>query len=63
MVWIQTRMRDLAAKAADTGADLPRAYHTLFGWWFAFGIPAFAAVSAIFWLMIAMPQTLMSVAP
>ncbi len=24
--------------------------------WFAFGFPAFAAVAAIFWLMIARPQ-------
>jgi uncharacterized membrane protein len=29
-----------------------------FWWWFAFGFPAFGAVVAIFWLMIARPQTL-----
>jgi hypothetical protein len=31
------------------------AYHRLFRWWFAFGFPAFAAVLAIFWLMITRP--------
>jgi uncharacterized membrane protein len=35
---------------------LPAAYHRLFRWWFAFGFPAFAAVMAIFWLMIAKPD-------
>jgi uncharacterized membrane protein len=34
---------------------LPRAYHRLFRTWFAFGFPAFAAVLAIFWLMISRP--------
>jgi uncharacterized membrane protein len=55
VVWMQMRMRDLAAAAANSGADLPPAYHRLFWWWFAFGFPAFAAVLAIFWLMIAKP--------
>jgi uncharacterized membrane protein len=34
---------------------LPAAYHRLFWFWFAFGFPAFGAVLAIFWLMIAKP--------
>jgi uncharacterized membrane protein len=55
VVWMQMRMRDLAAAAASSGADLPPAYHRLFWWWFAFGFPAFAAVLAIYWLMIAKP--------
>jgi uncharacterized membrane protein len=49
------RLRDLAAEAANSGHELPPAYHRLFWWWFAFGFPAFAAVLAIFWLMIARP--------
>jgi uncharacterized membrane protein len=53
VVWMQMRMRDLAADAVRTGQPLPRAYHKLFRLWFAFGFPAFAAVLAIFWLMIA----------
>jgi uncharacterized membrane protein len=56
VVWMQMRMRDLAAEAARAGLPLPRAYHLLFGTWFAFGFPAFAAVLAIFWLMIRQPD-------
>jgi uncharacterized membrane protein len=56
VVWVQMRLRDLAAEAAVTGGELPPAYHKLFWWWFASGFPAFGAVLAIFWLMIAKPQ-------
>ena len=56
VVFMQMRMRDLARAAA--GTELLPDYHRLFWWWFAFGFPAFAAVLAIFWLMIAKPQTL-----
>jgi uncharacterized membrane protein len=56
VVWMQMRMRDLAAAAAHEGRPLPEAYHRLFRLWFAFGFPAFAAVLAIFWLMIARPR-------
>ena len=56
VVWMQARMRDLAMKAAEAGGELPAAYHRLFRWWFAFGFPAFAAVLAIFWLMISRPS-------
>ena len=55
VVWMQMRMRDLAAAAARHGKPLPAGYHRLFWLWFAFGFPAFAAVLAIFWLMIAKP--------
>jgi len=56
VVWMQARMRDLAAAAAAAGTDLPERYHRLYRWWFAFGFPAFAAVMAISWLMIARPE-------
>ena len=56
VVWMQMRMRDLAAAAARQGVPLPAEYHRLFRLWFAFGFPAFAAVLAIFWLMIARPR-------
>jgi uncharacterized membrane protein len=58
VVWMQMRLRDLAAHAASIGSPLPAVYHRLFWCWFAFGFPAFAAVLAIFWLMIAKPQQL-----
>jgi uncharacterized membrane protein len=56
VVWMQMRLRDLADAAAARGEALPQRYHRLFRTWFAFGFPAFAAVLAIFWLMIARPE-------
>lgn len=56
VVWIQIRMRDLASAAARDGVPLPPAYHTLFRQWFVLGMPAFAAVLIIIWLMLAKPQ-------
>jgi uncharacterized membrane protein len=58
VVWMQMRMRDLATGAATAETPLPDEYHRLFRLWFAFGFPAFAAVLAIFWLMISRPQLL-----
>ena len=55
VVWMQMRIRDLAQEAAASGAPLPEGYQRLFWLWFAFGFPAFAAVLAIFWLMMTRP--------
>jgi uncharacterized membrane protein len=55
VVWMQLRMRNLAVRAVETNSPLPDAYSRLFGWWFAFGFPAFGSVLLIFWLMIARP--------
>lgn len=56
VVWMQKRMRDLASAAADANAPLPEAYHKLYRLWFACGFPAFFAVLAIVWLMLARPE-------
>jgi uncharacterized membrane protein len=56
VVWMQMRMRNLARAAADAGEPLPAAYHRFYRIWFAFGFPAFAAVIAIVWLMVAKPS-------
>ena len=56
VVFMQIKMRDLAMRAAAEQKPLPEAYHRIFWRWFAFGFPAFGAVVAIFWLMIARPQ-------
>jgi uncharacterized membrane protein len=56
VVFMQLRMRDLALHAASEGKPLPQAYHRIFRRWFLFGVPAFAAVAAIFWLMITRPH-------
>mgnify|MGYP003386182573 CR=1 FL=1 len=55
VVWIQIRLRDLAAKASCEDQPLPAAYHRLFGIWLVCGIPAFTAVLAIIWLMLVRP--------
>lgn len=56
VVWVQLQLRDLAKEAALKGRSLPAAYNRLFRIWMACGIPAFAAVLAIFWLMLARPH-------
>jgi uncharacterized membrane protein len=56
VVVIQMRMRDLTRQAVATDAPLPESYRRLYRIWFALGIPAFAAVLAILWLMLARPD-------
>jgi uncharacterized membrane protein len=56
VIWMQLRLRDLASDAAKKGSPLPIEYHRVFWHWCAFGVPAFAAVALIFWMMIAKPQ-------
>lgn len=55
VVFMQKRMRDLAREAAGANAPLPEEYRRLYRRWFVFGFPAFFAVLAILWLMIARP--------
>ena len=56
VVWIQMRMCDLARKAVSKNTPLPEKERRLFGIWFAYGFPAFAAVLAILRLMVARPE-------
>ena len=56
VVFIQIRIRDLARTALIEGTALPRQAHRLFAIWFACGFPAFFAVLAILWLMLARPD-------
>jgi uncharacterized membrane protein len=55
VVWIQMRMRDLAAAAVRDSTALPARYHSYFKVWFWLGWPAFAGVLIIFVLMIWRP--------
>lgn len=55
VVWLQWRMMTLAEEAARQNTALPPLYFRYFRIWFAFGFPAFAAVLAILWLMLAKP--------
>ena len=56
VVWMQMELRKLADASVRAGTPLPARYHRLFWTWFAFGFPAFGAVMAILWLMIARPD-------
>lgn len=55
VVWLQWRAHHLARTALRGGTPLPPAYHRCMRVWFALGWPAFLAVIAIFWLMVAKP--------
>lgn len=55
VVFIQLRMRDIAAACEREGRDLDPAFHRLGRVWFALGWPAFIALMIVFWLMIAKP--------
>jgi uncharacterized membrane protein len=55
VVWLQMRLRDLAAAAARDGSALPPLYWRYFKTWVALGIPAFIAFVFIFWFMVSKP--------
>ncbi len=55
VVWIQVRMRDLARRAAARDEPLPPAYRAYLRTWTILGMPAFAALVLVFWLMVAKP--------
>jgi uncharacterized membrane protein len=54
VVWLQLRQWREVEDAVSTAA-LSDAFHRRFRVWFALGVPAFAAVLAIYWLMVAKP--------
>jgi len=56
VVWLQVRMRDLARMSEREGAPMGALYRTYARVWFWLGVPAFASVVLVFWLMIAKPQ-------
>lgn len=58
VVWIQLKMRDMAQQAVAQGAEtLPAQYWRYLKIWTVLGIPAFIAMVAIFWLMVAKPMS------
>jgi len=54
VVWIQHRLARTASAAASIEA-LGDAYWRLYRFWLALGVPAFAAVLVLVWLMVAKP--------
>ena len=55
VVWIQIRLRNLARQSENDCEPLSQGYFRLFHLWFLCGIPAFSAMLAIIWLMLARP--------
>ncbi len=55
VVWLQLRMRDLATTASARDEPLPSDFQRCVDAWFLLGWPAFAAVIAIFALMVWKP--------
>ncbi len=55
VVWLQLRMRDMAAEAARDGAPLPARYWRFEKIWTALGFPAFGALLVVYWLMVHKP--------
>jgi uncharacterized membrane protein len=56
VVWLQIRMRNLARASDREGRPLPTDYRAFARVWFWLGVPAFAAVVLVFWLMVAKPS-------
>jgi uncharacterized membrane protein len=56
VVWMQIRMRDMAATAAEVESALPPQYWKYLRAWVALGIVAFGALVAVFFLMVAKPD-------
>jgi len=55
VVWMQIRMRDLAATAAQASIPLPPIYWRYLRAWVALGVVAFLALVIVFYLMVAKP--------
>jgi uncharacterized membrane protein len=55
VVRLQIRIRDLAGAARAANQPLPAEVYRLYRLWFWLGWPAFMALIAVFWLMIAKP--------
>jgi uncharacterized membrane protein len=55
VVWMQIKMRDMAAAAVASGTEMPERYWGFLRRWVALGIVAFLALVVVFYLMVAKP--------
>ena len=55
VVWLQIRMAAMAQEAARLGTELPETYWRYARRWERLGHPAFTAMLAVFYLMVAKP--------
>jgi uncharacterized membrane protein len=52
VLWLQIRMRDIAARALQQAKPLNATYHRYARIWFWLGVPAFISIIAVFVLMV-----------
>lgn len=55
VVWIQIRLKHMTVRSAETSEPLPAEYFRLFKIWFLLGLPAFAGLVIVFFLMVSKP--------
>jgi len=55
VVWMQIKMRNMAQAAVANNSELPPLYWRYLRFWTALGVPAFFALTAVFYLMVAKP--------
>ncbi len=55
VLWLQTRMAEIAREAVADGTPLPERYWRYSRLWERLGYPAFAAMIVVFYLMVAKP--------
>jgi uncharacterized membrane protein len=58
VVWMQIRMRDMAADAMQLNVPLPARYWRYLRRWVALGVVAFLSLVIVFYLMVAKPARL-----
>lgn len=56
VVWMQIKMRDMAAAAAKSGGSLAPRYWQFLRLWVALGVVAFGALVVVFYLMVVKPS-------
>ena len=55
VVWLQIQMRNMALEASENSTALPALFWRYTRYWERLGYPAFVAMLAIYWLMVAKP--------
>lgn len=58
VVYLQIKMRDLAARALESNTALTPQYFRYFNYWFYLGWPAFLSLMIVFYLMTFKPMSL-----
>ncbi len=58
VVWLQIQMRDMALEACQRNIKLDGQYQHLADIWFMLGVPAFAAMVVVYFLMVFKPTFL-----